>query len=361
MNAILEKVNISFSNPVNEEETDLSGPRKVVSPQLYKPNLMYAILYMFISFAFYAGTIGFSYYSFANTYWWLYPVAWFLAGTGVTSLFVLGHDCAHQAFFKSNRWNDFWGHIVFVFSFYPYYAWKYSHNAHHKHTNLLQANPKDIYYDNAWIPLTSKQYKILKRMKPKKALMYRIGRLFPPFGAFMHNILTHYFPSKFNKSQRKKVILSYFILGALALGVMGGIFYLTNSVFAIFHFYVLPGLFFAFWMSLYTYQHHTSTDMKFYSPRDWNSYKGQILATYNSLSPVWFSILHLNIDVHTPHHLSTAIPCYHLREAYKELKNSKYGQDIPEGKLNFGYYVNQVKNCHIWDETKGQYLRFNEV
>jgi acyl-lipid omega-6 desaturase (Delta-12 desaturase) len=361
MEKVLEKEENQAFVTNSSYKTDLSGIRKSISPHLYKSNFLKAMLYMGVAIGFYIFCLTILSVTFAYNLWYLYPFAWFIGGTGVTSMFVLGHDCAHSSFFKSNRWNDFWGHIALLVPLYPYYGWKYSHNAHHKQTNLLEMNPKDIYYDNAWIPLTVRQYKALNRMRPSKARTYRMGRMFPPFGAFMHNILTHFYPEKFNESQRKKVILSYITLGSSMLMISSIIYILTHSIFAIFHFYILPALFFSFWMSLYTYQHHTSTEMDFYNKEEWNSYKGQILSTFNSLSPKWFSLLHLNIDIHTPHHLSTAIPSYHLREAYNELKKSEYSEDIQEGKINFSYYFSQIKNCHIWDEKKNQYIKFSDI
>jgi len=342
----------------NLNKTSLEGIRRVVNPTYYKPNAWLAFLHTLVGISFHAIALYVSYIVWKEEIYWAYFFTWFLAGTSVTSLFVLGHDCAHQAFLKSNKLNDALGHFFFLFSFYPYYAWKYSHNAHHRHTNLLKINSKDIYYDNAWIPLTTSQYKVLKRFQPKKALLYKLGRLFPPFGSFMHNILTHYFPQKYNDSQRKKVIFSYFILGLFAILIISGIYYFTNSIFAIFHFYILPGIFFQFWMSLYTYQHHTSQNIQFYDESNWNSYKGQIHGTLNSLSPSWLSFLHHGIDVHTPHHLSTAIPCYYLKKAYEDLKNSPYREDILEQKLSFTYYIKQILNCHLWDEKQRRYVKF---
>ena len=361
MNHLTKTQFLELEKTVSIHKDDLSGIRKVISQKLYRPDLKKAFLYMGIALSFYGFCMGFLYIIYINDLWFLYPLAWFIGGTGVTSMFVLGHDCAHGSFFKSNRWNDFVGHLALLIPLYPYYAWKFSHHAHHKHTNKLEMNSGDIYYDNAWIPLTVRQYKALKRMKPTKARTYRLGRWFPPFGAFMHNKLTHFYPEKFNDSQRNKIFLSYFTLGLSFIIFSCTIFYLTDSIYAILHFYILPALFFTFWMSLYTFQHHTSTDMEFYSSEKWNSYKGQVLSTYNSMSPKWLSVLHLNIDIHTPHHISTAIPCYHLREAYSALKKSPYGEDISEGKLNLSYYIDQIKNCHLWDEKNNKYIRFKDI
>jgi omega-6 fatty acid desaturase (delta-12 desaturase) len=188
-----------------------------------------------------------------------------------------------------------------------------------------------------------------------------MGRYFPPFGSFVHNILTHFYPQKFNESQQQKVKNSYVILFLGMISISSLLVYFTGSIWSVFHYYIIPGIFFQFWMSLYTFQHHTSEDMKFYNPKEWNQYKGQILSTYNSLSPRFLSFLHMNIDIHTPHHLSTAIPCYHLRPAYEDLKKSIYREDMKEGKLDLGYYLQQIRNCHLWDDKNLCYKKFSEV
>ena len=353
-----------MENIVNQSEItkiSLEGIRKVINPSYFKPNMRLAVESLLVGVLFHVVTIFLSYLVWKQDWYWLYPITWFLAGTSVTSLFVLGHDCAHGSFFKSNRWNDILGHFVFLFSFYPYFAWKYSHNAHHRHTNLLKINSKDIYYDNAWIPLKVSQYQILKRFQPRKALIYKLGRLFPPFGSFMHNVLTHFYPSKFNESQRKKVIFSYVVLAIGFIGISSLIYAFTKSVFLVFHLYIIPALFFQFWMSLYTYQHHTSTEIDFYNEKEWNSYKGQILSTLNSLSPKWLSFLHFGIDVHTPHHLSTGIPCYYLHKAYQNLKDSAYAEDLKERKLSLRYYWKQISQCHLWDEKQKRYVSFSDL
>ncbi len=359
MSITLEKNFNEIENNKLDKST-LEGIRKVISKEYFKPNSGLALFYTFSGMAFYLFSILILAYTYINNLYWAWPFAYFLAGTAVTSLFVLGHDCGHQSFFKNNKLNDILGHLFFIAPMYPYYGWKFSHNAHHKYTNKLVVNSNDIYYDNAWIPLTIDRYKELKKNNSFFAFLYKLSRYFPPIGSFFHNIITHFVPSKFNESQRKKVILSQIMLAISIVSIfLISIYY--DSIYAFFHFYIIPALFFQFWMSIYTYQHHTSEDMKFYKEDDWNPYKAQISSTYNSLFPRWLSFLHFNIDIHTPHHLSTAIPSYYLRNAYKQLKNSVYKDDILENKFSIKYYLNQVNSCHIWDEVNNKYKKFGDI
>ena len=351
-----------ISQPQGEKSAtkSLENVRNKISSKYFKSNYKKAVLYIFIGTTFYFISILLLLYLYTINYYWFYPLGYFIAGTAVTSLFVLGHDCGHQSLLKNNKVNDLLGHIFFLAPIYPFYAWKYSHNAHHKHTNQLYTNQKNIYYDNAWIPLTTEVYLELKTISPISAFIYKICRYFPPIGSFFHNIITHYFIKKFNEVQRKKVISSYIFL--IASNLLIFILLLKYlGIFAFFHFYILPAVFFQFWMSIYTYQHHTSETIQFYEKDEWTPYKAQIQSTYNSFFPRIISFLHFNIDVHTPHHLSTAIPSYYLRDAYEELKASPYGLDLLEAKFSIQYYIQQIMNCHLWDRKERRYKRFSNV
>ncbi|MDZ4727956.1 MAG: fatty acid desaturase [Leptospira sp.] len=345
----------------SEQPTTLDGPRKSIRPELFKPNskkAMYVlgIGILFQIFSYSVLSVGLFYDQMA-----VIVLGWLLTGMSVTSLFVIGHDCAHGSFLKNQKLNHIIGHISLLFSFYPYFGWKHTHNAHHAHTNDLSSNTKDVYFDNAWIPFTVHEYLALKKVYPVRAFLYKMTRFFPPIGSLLHNIVFHAFPSKLIKSHRKDLYISYFILGA-GLSILSlGLWYVFGTVFAILHFLIIPALFFQFWMSYYTFLHHTSNEIQFYKPKDWNPYLGQIVSTYNSLSPKWLSFLHFHIDIHTPHHLSTAIPCYHLKEAYEDLKKSKFSIDLKEGKMSFTYLWNQLMQCHVYDAEANVYRRFREV
>jgi omega-6 fatty acid desaturase (delta-12 desaturase) len=339
----------------------LDGPRKAIRAILFKPNTLKAILMSAIGISFHLISYIIIYYALSQNNNILLVIGWFIAGTSVTSLFVLGHDCAHSSFLKNNKWNDILGHFYFLFSFYPYYAWKYSHNAHHAHTNQLFSSDKDIYFDNAWLPFTVDEYFALKKNSPTHAFIYKLTRYFPPFGSLLHNIVFQYFPSKYIPNHRKKLVISYTFLFFGILGLSMIFYKITGNLFSIFHFLIIPALIFQFWMSYYTYLHHTATNIKFYNKKDWTPYIGQIVSTYNCLNPKIISFLHFHIDIHTPHHISTAIPCYNLPEAYNDLLKSEYAKDLKQGAFKFSYLFNQMMNCHLWDEKEEVYITFKQA
>lgn len=58
----------------------------------------------------------------------------------------LGHDAGHRAIFKSDRWNDFFGHIFFeLFGGVGYNYWVARHNKHHANPNQEDEDPDLIF------------------------------------------------------------------------------------------------------------------------------------------------------------------------------------------------------------------------
>lgn len=67
--------------------------------------------------------------------WALYTVMQGLFGTG---MWVLAHECGHQAFSPSKVLNDSVGWVLHSALLVPYFSWKISHGKHHKATGNLE-------------------------------------------------------------------------------------------------------------------------------------------------------------------------------------------------------------------------------
>lgn len=80
--------------------------------------------------------------------WTLYTIVQGLVGTGV---WVLAHECGHQAFSPSKVLNDTVGWICHSFLLVPYFSWKISHGKHHKATGNLAR-------DMVFVPKTRDEY-----------------------------------------------------------------------------------------------------------------------------------------------------------------------------------------------------------
>ena len=66
---------------------------------------------------------------------WLLPIYAPVTGTVMWMNFVIGHDCGHGSFSKSNLLNAVVGHITHSPLLVPFWPWAYSHKQHHRFHN----------------------------------------------------------------------------------------------------------------------------------------------------------------------------------------------------------------------------------
>lgn len=291
------------------------------------------------------------------------PVSWAVGSIAACALFVAGHDCGHRSFLRSGTAMEVIGHLCMAPVLYPFWSWKYSHDAHHRHTNLLvRSEGAGVYFDNAWNPYAVGSYLDIRSRSRVAAGTYKATRLFPPLGSFLHMLAYHWWPLGFRAGRhRNRVIRSIVVTAAVSTLLVAGLWSAFGTPLAVLHFWLLPALGFHAWMALYTFLHHTSDDVTFLTEDRWNPFAAQMDGTINVLSPRWLSYLHLAIDVHIPHHVSTRIPSYHLREANAALAAGTWGHHMRERSLTLGYLRRQVRSCHLWSHEDDTYRRFADA
>lgn len=290
-------------------------------------------------------------------WWFAAPVTWVLGSIAACALFVAGHDCAHGSFLRSRRSMEVIGHLCMAPVLYPMRAWKYSHDAHHRETNRL-ASGEGVYFDNAWSPRSEAEYARLRADDRPIAGLYRLTRLAPPIGSFLHLVGYHWRPSLYRPRHRQRVLRSMTATILIDAVIVAAIWVSTGSALAVAHFWLLPALGFHAWMALYTFLHHTADDIEFLEAERWTPIAGQLDGTVNCLAPRWLSFLHLNIDVHIPHHVTTSVPSYHLRAANEALRASEFGERMTERPLTLAYLRRTVRTCQLWRGERDGYARF---
>ncbi|CCL99866.1 uncharacterized protein FIBRA_01891 [Fibroporia radiculosa] len=70
------------------------------------------------------------------TYWWM-------QGLAFSSFFFLGHELGHQSLYNSGYANDILGYFLHSFILSPFFAWKSSHNTHHRTVGSVE---RDVNY-----------------------------------------------------------------------------------------------------------------------------------------------------------------------------------------------------------------------
>lgn len=67
-----------------------------------------------------------------------YLLYWFLQGSYMTGIWVIAHECGHQAFSENHIVNDIVGLIFHSVLFVPYHSWKITHRRHHSNAGSCE-------------------------------------------------------------------------------------------------------------------------------------------------------------------------------------------------------------------------------
>lgn len=280
--------------------------------------------------------VGLGYAGLTIAPWFLLPLLWIFTGTALTGFFVIAHDCGHRSFAKRRWVNDLVGHLFMLPLIYPFHSWRILHNHHHIHTNKLDE-------DNAWQPFQPELYTNLGRVWQWGYQLMR-GR-FWWLASVVHWVGLHFNLSNFPVKDREKVKLSVsvvLIFAAIAFPILIA----TTGVWGFVKFWLLPWLVYHFWMSTFTLVHHTTPEIPFNTPEQWNEAKAQLSGTVHCDYPRWVEVLCHDISVHIPHHISTAIPSYNLRLAHRSLQQN-WEAYLHESRFSWSLIKQITDQCHL--------------
>jgi len=287
-------------------------------------------------------------------YWSLGVSYWLTLGLGVFNafflvrIFIIQHDCGHQSFLKSRKWNNALGFICSFFSLIPYKYWSRSHNFHHAHNGMLEF--RDIGDIDL---LTVNEFKALSKWGQIKYRIYRTPIVMFLIGPLYYLLIHNRFPfinMKGWKKARRSLIWSNFFLLTFYIS-MGFIFgwknFLMVQIPIIVFFAVI-----AIWFFYVQHQHEESYKQW---KENWEYLLSAIQGStfYNLPRPMMW--LTGNIGFHHIHHLSSLIPNYNLR---------KCNEDHPI----FQKYVTVLSfrsslKCmfhKLWDEETQRMISFRE-
>lgn len=278
--------------------------------------------------------------------WWLTIPPAILAGALLVRVFIIFHDCGHGSFFKSRLANDITGFIAGVFTFTPYYHWRWEHALHHGASgNLDRRGTGDIW------TLTVQEYLESSRLK---RFAYRLARnpvvLFAIAPVFLF-VVRERFPSpRASARERHSVWCMNLAILATATGlslIFGLKTYLliqlmvmmTAGTAGVWMFYVQHQFEDAYW------EHGEKWDYTLAALQGSSFYKlPRILQ--------WFSG---NIGFHHIHHLSPRIANYNLERChnshplFRSVKPLTFFESLKS--LNF----------RLWDEQRGRLVGFRHI
>ncbi|KAL1955543.1 hypothetical protein VTO42DRAFT_8422 [Malbranchea cinnamomea] len=296
--------------------------------------------------------------------WSLYTVLQGLFGTGI---WVLAHECGHQAFSPSKVLNDTVGLILHSSLLVPYFSWKISHGKHHKATGNMAR-------DMVFVPKTREVYASrlgvlaheLSHLMEETPILTATNLLLQQLFGWPMYLLTNVTGHNNHEDQREgrgkgksngwfggvnhfnpnsplyeakdaKLIL-FSDLGLLA---MGSILYYLGSTYGwsnLLVWYFIPYLWVNHWLVAITYLQHTDPSLPHYLPEAWTFTRGAAATIDREFGFIGRHLFHGIIETHVLHHYVSTIPFYHAdeaSEAIKKVMGEHYRSDTKDGPIGF--------------------------
>ncbi len=269
------------------------------------------------------------------------PTAGFLV-----RIFIIQHDCGHNAFFKSKKVNDTLGFVCGMITLTPYYHWRHRHAIHHATaSNLDKRGIGDV------PTMTVEEY---LNAPPLKKLGYRLFRsplvmfLVIPFLVFF---ILNRFPAP-KSPKREKASVHWSNLASLLF--FGGIAAIFGWQAFLLTFFPATMIAAAFGTWLFFVQHQFEDTYWEHDP-EWDfTLAGMEGSSYYRLPKIlqWFTG---NIGFHHIHHLSPRIPNYYLEKCHEE--NPMF-QRVLTLTLRSSLHCAFLS---LWDEETDTLVRFRDV
>jgi len=293
-------------------------------------------------------------YPFARFAVWALYTFW--TGLFATGLWVIAHECGHQAFSDSKMVNNVVGWILHSALGVPYHSWRITHGQHHAATGHMTKDQVFVPPTRSEMglkPMDHEQENLLGSRvteEVSKELWEALGD--SPIGAMIgsatyllggwHAYLlinasgqrnypkgtNHFHPRAimFKEREYGQIIASDLGIILWLAGVIGSIYvYGLKNVFVL---YLVPYLWVNHWLVLITFLQHTDPLLPHYRAPEHTFPRGalatldrQLLGDLGSVMG-WIGALatHGISETHICHHVASKIPHYHAWEAGKHLK-----------------------------------------
>lgn len=284
----------------------------------------------------------------AQGFWWAALLLAIPASLFLVRLFMIQHDCGHQAFFGERRANDWVGRIIGVFTLTPYDYWRQTHAIHHATSGNLDRRGL-----GAIEMLTVEEYQALPRLRRLGYRLYRHPVVMFGLGpAFVFFLMNRVPVGMMRQGWRPWVsVLGNTLAVVIGLGALVWLFgpapvLLVNVLTMLFAATIGVWLF---------YIQHQFEDASWSRDGTWRRDDAALAgSSHYDLPPVlrWFTA---NIGIHHVHHLSSRIPYYRLPMVLR---------DFPELKPMSRVGLLESFRCArlaLWDERQGRLVSFREV
>lgn len=339
------------------KKMSLNQVREILSDEVFENPTYKGVLYFLRDLAFFG--VVFSLLTLVES-WYLLPFLWFLAGLSISSLFVIGHDCAHGALFKSERLNYILGQIAMLPSLHAYHQWAYGHNRiHHGHTIKLKG-------DFVWHPVSPEEYakyNILQKLFHKLSWSAWGAGFYYLWEIWFKGMILYTAPTPEAKRDKKIVLSFLFLITGLVVYFSGrnefGFSYLS-ALWGFMKLILIPFIVWNYFIGFTVYVHHIGKDIPWKEREEWTPFYGQMIGTINYHVNKLYNFFVHNIYIHSPHHVHMKIPCYNLPLALKEMK-AHFPEYVKERTTLLSDYWKNTKLCKLMNFQTGEWMTYKEA
>ncbi len=287
--------------------------------------------------------------------WLALSVSWVLAlllamanGLFLVRLFLIQHDCGHQAFWHTRWLNDWVGRAIGVLTLTPYDVWRRTHSIHHAQAgNLDRRGIGDV------ITLTVEEYQARSWFGRLKYRAYRHPLVLFGLGPTWLFMLEYRLPlGLMNAGWR-------YWVSAMGTNLMIALFltliYLAGGLAPIFLIFV-PTTIVAGTIGVWLFfVQHQFEETYWDHEAEWQMHDAALLGSSHYRLPQPLRWLTANIGLHHVHHLYSRVPFYRLSEILRDYPTLAEAQVLT---------LRESLKCarlHLWDETGRRLLSFREA
>ena len=281
--------------------------------------------------------------------------AWILAGMAMSGLFVIGHDAAHGALFRSPRLNYWIAQLSLLPSLHAIDVWAYGHNRVHHTFAGCQGR------DFVWHPVTRAQYadlpllgKLLHRIEwsVAGAGVYYLRAIW--WGRILHAVPPARLVAAFRRDRLYIAAYAVVAVSAVALVAYAATQDAAAALWAVVKVLVVPWIIFNYVIGATIYVHHIAPHLPWWPRRSWTKFAGQMDSTGTVQVAGWLNFLWHNIYIHVPHHVDPRIPFYHLPEAAAALART-YPDRVHIRTYGARDYLRTTRQCKLYDFERGRW------
>lgn len=366
----------TYGNPFEIPDFTIKQIRDAIPPHCFERSALRGLAYvardlLYLSVIFYAFQFQII-PALANYSPIVRAIAWavysFMQGCVATGVWVLAHECGHQAFSTSKLLNDTVGWILHSALFVPYFSWKISHGKHHKATGHLER-------DMVFVPKSRSEYSRryagglahdiseLTEETPIATLIHLV--LQQVFGWPMYilsNVTGHNYHTRQSQGRGKgkkngpgggvnhfdprsplyeAKDAKWIVVSDIGIATTAYCIYLACQQWGAWNvaiWYGIPYLWVNHWLVAITFLQHTDPSLPHYHPESWNYTRGAAATIDREFGFIGRHLMHGIVETHVAHHFVSTIPFYHgdeATEAVKKVMGKHYRSDTEGGPIGF--------------------------